>query len=190
MTVRAFANLPGEMARRIRQMNWSATPLGDSEAWPQSLKLSIAMILASGFPMAIRWGPELVLIYNDAYRPILRDKHPQALGRSLREVWWEVYPELGPLNEAILRGERAAFFAEDHPWAVRRQDAIVEDARFTISYSPIPDEASPHGIGGILTTCIETTEHVRKEEALRLLNDRLEAEIAQRVRERDRIWQV
>jgi PAS domain S-box-containing protein len=140
--------------------------------------------------MAIRWGPELVLIYNDAYRPILRDKHPKALGRSLRDVWWEVYPELGPLNEAILRGEREAYFAEDHPWAVRRQGAIVEDARFTISYSPIPDAAAPHGIGGILTTCIETTERVRKEEALRLLNDRLEAEIAQRVRERDRIWQV
>jgi PAS domain-containing protein len=190
MTVRAFANRPGEMARRIREMDWSATPLDNSHVWPQSLKLSIALILASGFPMAIRWGPELVLIYNDAYRPILRDKHPQALGRSLREVWWEVYPELGPLNEAILRGEREAFFAEDHSWAVRREGAIAEDARFTISYSPIPDEAAPHGIGGILTTCIETTERVRKEEALHLLNDRLEAEIAQRVRERDRIWQV
>ncbi len=190
MTVRAFTNLPGEMARRIREMDWSATPLGSREAWPQSLKLSIALILASGFPMAIRWGPELVLIYNDAYRPILRDKHPEALGRSLREVWWELYPELGPLNEAILRGEREAYFAENHPWTVRRQGSLVEDARFTISYSPIPDEASPHGIGGILTTCIETTERVRKEEALRLLNDRLEAEIAQRVRERDRIWQV
>ncbi len=190
MTVHALAYLPGEMARRIREMDWSATPLGNSEAWPQSLKLSIALILASGFPMAIRWGPELVLIYNDAYRPILRDKHPQALGRSLREVWWELYPELGPLNEAILRGEREAYFAENHPWTVRRQGSLVEDARFTISYSPIPDEAAPHGIGGILTTCIETTERVRKEEALRLLNDRLEAEIAQRVRERDRIWQV
>jgi PAS domain S-box-containing protein len=190
MTVRAFANLPGEMARRIREMDWSATPLGESDAWPQSLKLSIATILASGFPMAIRWGPELVLIYNDAYRPILRDKHPEALGRSLGEVWSEVYPQLGPLNEAILRGEREAFFAEDHPWTIRRQGAIVEDARFTISYSPIPDEAAPNGIGGILTTCIETTERVRKGEALRLLNDRLEAEIAQRVRERDRIWQV
>jgi PAS domain S-box-containing protein len=190
MTVRAFANLPGEMARRIREMDWSATPLGSSEAWPQSLKLSVALILASGFPMAIRWGPELVLIYNDAYRPILRDKHPQALGRSLGEVWREIYPQLGPLNEAILHGEREAFFAEDHLWAVRREGAIVQDARFTISYSPVPDEAAPHGIGGILTTCIETTERVRKEEALHLLNDRLEAEIAQRVRERDRIWQV
>ena len=83
-------------------MDWSSTLLGGRETWPQSLRLSVALILASGFPMAIRWGPELVLIYNDAYRPILRDKHPEALGRPLREVWWEVYPELGPLNEAIL----------------------------------------------------------------------------------------
>jgi PAS domain S-box-containing protein len=190
MTVRAFANLPGEMARRIREMDWSATPLASSDAWPQSLKLCTAMILASGFPMAIRWGPELVLIYNDAYRPILCEKHPEALGRSLHEVWWEVYPELGPLNESILRGEREAFFAEDHPWTVRRQGGLVEDARFTISYSPIPDEAAPHGIGGILTTCIETTERVRKEEALRVLNESLETEIAERIRERDRIWHV
>jgi PAS domain S-box-containing protein len=190
MTAPAFADLPGEMARRVREMDWSTTPLGDSDAWPQSLKLSTAMILASGFPMAIRWGPDLVLVYNDAYRPILRDNQPSAQGRSLGEVWWEIYPELGPLNEAILRGERGAFFAEDHPWTVRRQGSVIEDARFTISYSPIPNEASPNGIGGILTTCVETTERVRKEEALHLLNDRLEAEIAQRVRERDRIWQV
>jgi len=148
------------------------------------------MILASSFPMAIRWGPELVLIYNDAYRPILRDKHPEALGRPLREVWWEVYSELGPLNEAILRGEREAFFAEDLPWTVQRQGTIVEDARFTISYSPIPDDAAPNGIGGVLTTCVETTERVRKEEALRVLNERLETEIAERIRERDRIWHV
>jgi PAS domain S-box-containing protein len=178
------------MARRIREMDWAATPLGRSEAWPQSLKLSLTMILASGFPMAIRWGPELVLIYNDAYRPILRDKHPEALGSSLREVWWEIYPELGPLNEAILRGEREAFFAEDHPWTLRRQGAMVEDARFTISYSPIPEETASNGIGGILISCVETTERVRKEEALRVLNERLEAEITERIRERDRIWQV
>src|SRR5215469_3443319 len=184
------ANPPGEMARRIREMDWSLTALGSSATWPQSLRLSVAIILASGFPMAMRWGPELVLIYNDAYRSILRDKHPEALGRPLREVWWEVYPELGPLNEAILRGDREAFFAEDLPWTVRRQGTSAEDARFTLSYSPIPDEAAPNGIAGVLTTCVETTERVRKEEALRVLNERLETEIAERIRERDRIWHV
>ena len=178
------------MARRLREIDWSTTPLGGRHCWPKSLELAVAMILASGFPMAIRWGPELVLIYNDAYRPILGDKHPDAFGRPLRDVWWEICAELGPLNQAILRGERSAFFAVDHPWKVRRRGSTVEDARFSISYSPIPDDAAPNGIGGILTACIETTERVRKEESLRVLNDRLEAEIAERIRERDRIWQV
>ncbi len=178
------------MARRLRETDWSTTSLGRRANWPHSLDIAVAMIMASGFPMAIRWGAELVLIYNDAYRPILGDKHPEAFGRPLREVWREIYPELGPLNEAILRGERDAFFAVDHPWTVRRHGAMGEDARFTISYSPIPDDGAANGIGGILTTCIETTDRVRKEEALRVLNDRLEAEIAERIRERDRIWQV
>jgi PAS domain S-box-containing protein len=181
---------PGEMARRVRETDWSTTLLGERERWSQSLELAVAMILAAGFPMAIRWGAELVMIYNDAYRSILGDKHPAAFARPTREVWPEIYPELGPLTEAILRGERDAFFAADHPWAVRRRAAAVEDARFTISYSPIPDATAPGGVGGVLATCIETTERVRKEEALRVLNDRLEAEIAERVRERDRIWQV
>ena len=86
MTMVPVTNPPGEMARRIREMDWSTTPLGSSEAWPQALKLSLAMILASNFPMAIRWGSEQVLIYNDAYRPILGDKHPEALGRS---AWYQ-----------------------------------------------------------------------------------------------------
>jgi PAS domain S-box-containing protein len=190
MSIPGLAGHSGEMARLIREKDWSRTPLGRPESWGTSLKLTLAMILASGFPMAIRWGPELIMLYNDAYQPILRDKHPAALGRPLREVWSEIYAELGPLNETILRGERSAFFAEDHAWAVRRDGGAAEEARFSISYSPIPDEAAPNGIGGVLTTCIETTERVRKEEALRRLNNTLEAQVAQRTLERDRIWQV
>jgi PAS domain S-box-containing protein len=178
------------MARRIGEKDWSQTPLGGAATWSQSLRLSVATILASGFPMAVRWGPELVQIYNDAYRSILRGKHPHALGRPLREVWPEIYAELGPLNEAILKGERGAFFAVDHPWTVMRQGSFVEPARFTISYSPIPDDTAPNGIGGVLVTCLETTERVLNEQALRRLSDRLEAEIAQRTKERDRIWQI
>src|SRR5579884_2196649 len=188
--LRAPSPIAGEMARRIREKDWSQTPLGAAATWSQSLKFSVALILASGFPMAVRWGPELVQIYNDAYRSILRDKHPRALGRSLREVWPEIYSELGPLNEAILKGERDAFFAADHAWTVMREGAFVEPARFTISYSPIPDEAAPNGIGGVLVTCLETTERVRNEQALRRLSTRLEVEIAQRTKERDRIWQI
>jgi PAS domain S-box-containing protein len=181
---------PSEMARRVREFDWSATSIGPRENWSASLNVTAELVLASGFPMAVRWGPDLVSIYNDAYCTILADKHPNALGQPLREVWSEIYDRLGPLNHAILRGERPASFEADRVWRVRRRGGAYEDAHFTICYSPVPDAAAPQGIGGILVSCVETTERVRTEQALRRLNDTLEAEVAQRTLERDRIWQV
>jgi PAS domain S-box-containing protein len=187
----------GEMARRVREFDWAETPLGPPQRWSPALKWAVGLVLASGFPKAVRWGPELILIYNDAYRPILADKHPAVLGKPLREAWSEIYGELGPLNEDILAGRRPAFFAEDLPWRVQRRGSEWEDARFTLSYSPVPDETAPGGIGGVLTTVVETTERVRAEAALRAseealieLNDTLEAQVAQKTRERERIWRV
>ena len=178
------------MARRVAELDWSATPVGARKDWSASLNVTVELVLASGFPMAARWGPELVSIYNDAYRAILGDKHPDALGRPLREVWTEIYDELGPLNQAILVGERPASFEADRHWRVRRHADQYEEAYFTICYSPVPDSTAPHRIGGVLVSCVETTERVRTEQVLRRLNDTLEAEVAQRTRERDRIWQV
>jgi PAS domain S-box-containing protein len=186
----AAAAVSGEMARRVRAFDWATTPLGPQEGWSASLRVTIDLVLASGFPMALRWGPELVSIYNDAYRGILGDKHPAALGQPLRKVWSEIYGALGPLNQAIREGRRPAYFELDQLWRVRRHGGNDEDAYFTICYSPVPDEAAPGGIGGVLVTCVETTERVRTEQALRRLNDTLGAEVAQRTRERDRIWQV
>ena len=179
----------GEMRRRVEQFDWAATALGPRAGWPQSLRLAVDLILDSGFPMAVRWGPELTSIYNDAYIPLLGEKHPRVLGLPLREVWAEIWDRLGPLSLAILRGEREAFFAEDHPWLIERH-GVPEEARFTVSYSPIPEPSAPNGIGGLLVTVFETTERVRDEKTLRVLTDRLEAEVAQRTRERDRIWKV
>ena len=178
-----------DMRTRVIEFDWAATPLGPAKNWSQSLKWSVELVLASGFPMSIRWGSELILIYNDAYGALLGDRHPGALGQPLREIWPEIYNELGTLNHAILRGERACFFAEDHPWRIHRY-GIPEDARFTISYSPIPDASAPNGVGGVLATAFETTERVRNEKALHVLTNRLESEVGQRTRERDRIWKV
>ena len=68
----------GEMAERVRAFDWSQTPVGPRDAWSPSLRLAVDMILATNFPMALRWGPELVLIYNDAYAPALHERHPGA----------------------------------------------------------------------------------------------------------------
>ena len=178
-----------DMRTRVREFDWAATPLGRAHAWSESLKWSVDLVLASGFPMSVRWGPDLIMIYNDAYAELLAERHPHVLGKPLREVWPEIYAELGPLNEAILRGERDSFFAEDHPWRILRH-GVPEEARFTLSYSPIPDASAPNGIGGVLATASETTARVRNEQMLHTLTQRLESEVEERTRERDRIWAV
>jgi PAS domain S-box-containing protein len=130
-------------------------------------------MLASGFPMCVRWGPELVMIYNDGYRSILGSKHPQAFGLPFDEVWPEVQEQLRPLHQAILNGTSGAYFAEDLLIKVQRRGSPErEDARFTVSYSPVPDDTAPNGVGGVLVTAIETTDRIRTENALRASEER------------------
>jgi PAS domain S-box-containing protein len=117
--------------------------------------------------MALRWGPGLVRIYNDAYGAILGDRHPAALGKPCSEEWPEIIEEIDPLCAAILSGERSSFFAENRLWYVRRRGDKVEDARFTVSCSPVPDRMVPSGIGGVLITVLETTGQHRVQTALR-----------------------
>jgi PAS domain S-box-containing protein len=161
-----------EMSALVRAKDWSKTLLGPSESWSPSLTLVVNLVLASGFPMAVRWGAEFVMVYNDSYAPILGDKHPWALGLPFSEVWPEVQETLRPLHEAILSGKRAALFAEDLLLRVQRHGSEWEDARFTISYSPIPDASSRTGVGGILITAVETTNRVATENALRASEER------------------
>jgi PAS domain S-box-containing protein len=157
---------PPEMKARVDAFAWSHTALGTYTSWPASLKLCVDLVLSSGFPMAVRWGPDLIMIYNDGYRSILGDKHPSALGLPFREAWPEVQDQLGPLHHAILAGAQSAIFNEDLLIRVKRYGRW-EDGRFTVSYGPIPDPTAPNGIGGVLITVVETTERVRMEAALR-----------------------
>src|ERR1700733_16113021 len=155
-----------EMAGLIASKDWSTTALGAEKNWSPSLKLIVEIMTASGFPMAVRWGPEFPLIYNDGYRMILADKHPWALGLPFRVVWPEVVAELIPLHEAILVGESPGVYSEDRPLTIRRRGMSWETAHFTVSYSPVPDSSSPTGIGGVLVTAVETSERLKIEKAL------------------------
>src|SRR5690349_19980749 len=88
----------GEMRRRLDALDWTTSPLGPRERWPQSLVLTVYIILASGFPLAVRWGPDLVMIYNDAHAPLLCHKHPRVVDRPVRAAWPEIWDRLAPLH--------------------------------------------------------------------------------------------
>ena len=151
------------MPSLVAELDWSTTALGPRSQWSAALELVVQIVLASGFPMALRWGPEFVLIYNDGYRPILGTKHPWALGRPAREAWSEVWSQIEPFHQRILAGDGEAVFAKDTLLRIRRRDEQWDDARFTLSYSPVPDVTSPTGVGGVLVTAIETTERVEAD---------------------------
>ena len=93
----------GEMAELMRSRDWSTTPLGPVEDWPQSLLTVVRLLLTSRFAMWMGWGPDLTFFYNDAYRSMtLGSKHPWALGRPSREVWAEIWDDIGPLFDRFV----------------------------------------------------------------------------------------
>jgi signal transduction histidine kinase len=152
----AFLDAPGEMARRIREFDWTKTPLGAIDAWPQSLRTAVGIVLRSKFPMFIWWGPDLIQFYNDGYRPSLGadGKHPLALGQKGEECWPEIWPVIYPLIRQVLDGG-ASTWSEDQLIPIYRNGKL-EDVYWTFGYSAIIDEHD--AVGGVLVVCHENTE--------------------------------
>jgi hypothetical protein len=86
----------GEMGARMRALDWSKTVLGPVEQWPQSLRACVGVMLGSGYPMLVSWGPAYTMLYNDPYRPLIGTKHPAALGCSIRDVLPEMWDQHAP----------------------------------------------------------------------------------------------
>ncbi len=149
----------GEMAERIRAHEWVATALGPIENWPQSLRTIVDLMLASPTAMIALWGPDLVQIYNDAYRIVMAAKHPAGLGQPTRECWPEVWDFNAPSYEAVFAGEARSF--KDQTLTIERH-GVPEHACFDLTYCPLRDETGT--VAGVLVTVVETTSRVLAEE--------------------------
>jgi PAS domain S-box-containing protein len=159
----------GEMRNLIRAFDWAQTSIGAMDTWSPSLRMMTAFLLANRFPLLLWWGPEYISIYNDAYRPILGAKHPNAVGRPFREVWPEIDHVLRPLIDAPFNGGPATWM-DDILLEVNRH-GFTEETHFTIAYSPVPDDTAPRGIGGVLATVHEITEKIVGERRIAALRD-------------------
>ncbi|MBV8885777.1 MAG: response regulator [Chroococcidiopsidaceae cyanobacterium CP_BM_RX_35] len=157
----------GEMGALMRAFNWASTSLGAIEDWSQSLQTSVSICLNSRFPMVIWWGDNLTLLYNDAWRPILGSKHPQALGQPGQAVWSEIWDIIGIQLRSVLTTGQATW-SDDMLLLVDRS-GYVEEAYFTYSYSPILIETGH--VGGAFTAVTETTARVLGERRLATLRD-------------------
>jgi len=154
----AGAGGDSEVRRLLRECDWSANPLGPPEAWPPELATAVSMAVSSTFPMFVAWGSGLIFLYNDAYIPVLGDKHPAAFGAPFHQVWWEIWSDLGPIADRALSNKSAYF--EDKPLLMERK-GYPEQTYFTFSYSPLHDGRGQ--VQGMYCTCIETTDRVHAE---------------------------
>ena len=158
---------PLAMSELVAKFDWAATPLGPAAAWPDSLRAVVRIVLTSGFPMWMAWGPKLTFIYNDAYaRTTLGKKHPWALGRPASEVWHEIWKEIDPLIRRVMQTGEACW--EEALHLVLERNGYPEETYHTFSYSPL---TGPGGqIAGMLCVVIEDTVRVIGDRQLSALS--------------------
>ena len=145
----------GEAGDLMRKLDWAATALGEPDGWPQPLKTLVGVLLASGQPMCIIWGPEQSFLYNDGYAPILGRKHPAAVGKPFFEIWPEARAEMTPLVDRVFAGEPLQM--DDLVLLIERNDQM-EETHFSFSFTPVRDETG--AVAGIFCACTETTAQV------------------------------
>ena len=162
-----FLSGGGELGRLLRAHNWRSTPLGPPESWPNSLKISIRIMLTSLQPIWIGWGHDLTYFYNDPYKSIIGGKHPWALGRPTKEVWSEIWQDIGPMLNTALGGDQGTFV--ESQLLIMERNGYPEETYYTFSYSPIPDDDGT--VGGIICANSDDTQRVIGERQLALLRD-------------------
>jgi two-component sensor histidine kinase len=159
----------GELGALTRAFDWSKTSLGSPQTWPQSLRVTVRLVLTSRHPMFIWWGEELIQLYNDAYRETMGpERHPSALGARGRECWAEIWDIIGPQIDYVMAGKGATWH-EDQLIPVTRHGRR-EDVWWTYSFGPIDFDGK---VGGVLVVCKDVTSEHMAREALALINEEL-----------------
>jgi len=155
----------GEMGQRIREYDWSKTPLGPVARWPQSLRTCIRIMLTSRQPIWIGWGKELIKLYNDPYRAIVGGKHPRALGEPASVVWKEVWREIGPMLRQVMEKDEGIY--TESQLLVMERNGYPEETYYTFSYTPIPGDDG--GTAGMICFNTDDTERIISERQLKTL---------------------
>jgi signal transduction histidine kinase len=153
----------GEMGARMRSHDWAATRLGPPETWPELLRGMVATCVNAPLLGAVLWGPDLLVLYNDACIPVLGARHPDALGTPAREMWADIWDEVAPLFQSVLttgRGCERRNIRFD-----RVQDGQARMGLWDFSAAPIHDGDGT--IVGLLLQGVDASAQALVEAALR-----------------------
>lgn len=164
-----FLDGGGEMGERIRAFDWSGHPFGPPQDWPLAIKVAVSLCLHSSFPIALYWGPELRLLYNDASAAVIAERHPSALGQRGSDVRYDSWHLIGPRLETVFSTGEGYSTADQHIPMVLH--GVPTDTWWTYSISPIRDENGV--VLGVMSQGHDTTAKALAEASLRASEERL-----------------
>lgn len=153
------------MGERMRNFDWSQTPLGPPEQWQQSLKTCVRIMLTSSQPIWIGWGKELIKLYNDPYKAIVGGKHPQALGQPASVVWKDIWKDIAPMLHQVMEKNEGTYV--ESQLLIMERNGYPEETYYTFSYTPIPGDTG--GTAGMFCANTDDTERITSERQLRTL---------------------
>jgi PAS domain S-box-containing protein len=157
-----------EVGVDLAAVDWASTPLGVPEDWPQSLRTAVNILLSSRFSMWMAWGPDLTFLCNAAYRrDTLGSKYPWALGQPAREVWAEIWSDIGPRIDSVLTTGNATW--DEGLMLFLERSGYPEETYHTFSYSPLRDEDAD--VVGMLCVVSEDTDRVIGARRMATLRD-------------------
>ncbi len=173
MTARLPAAAPdlfagdSDLSALMRARDWSRSPLGPPELWPESLKTCVRIVLTSRQAMFVWWGDQLINIYNDAYKAIVGGKHPDALGQPASIVWREIWDQIRPRAETAMRQNEGTY--DEALLLIMERHGYPEETYYTFSYSPVPNDQG--GTGGIICANTDDTLRIIGQRQLALLRE-------------------
>lgn len=162
-----FLSGGGEMGERIRNFDWTKTPLGPPEKWEQSLKTCVRIMLTSSQPIWIGWGAKLIKLYNDPYKAIVGGKHPEALGLPASVVWRDIWNDIEPMLKRVMEDDEGTY--AESQLLIMERNHYAEETYYTFSYTPIPGDHG--GTAGMICANTDDTARIINERALQTLRD-------------------
>jgi len=153
-TIPAFLGGLGDMGAAVADRDWTGSALGPPEAWPAALKVAAGLMLASPIPSFLAWGPEALVLHNDAARSLLA-ANAAALGAAFEAVF--------PIAAGVplLAQAQAGESVVQERVAFSRPDG--EAAWCNLMFAPVRDETG--AVAGVHVLCNDITERVRREQA-------------------------
>jgi PAS domain S-box-containing protein len=147
----------GAMGERIRAFDWAGHPLGPPQGWPDALRMALSLCLHSSFPTAIYWGPQLHVVYNDAWSEIPAEKHPWILGQPAGAAWWDIWDIIGPQFRLVMEdGQGLAVYEQMLPMV---RGGEPRETWWNYSFTPIRN--AEQEVVGVFNQGNEVTEIVR-----------------------------